>query len=178
LDVKEHLKNVFKCLYVIERDTSDIYLRISKSLEDPLLSLTSKWISNESSNHAELVRTILRIYFNFDVTSEDLSQCYYGLGRLGEVIKQIYDRLSSKEGLTLRDVHEVLSLLDFIELNTGEEVYTKLIMPLVRDLMLGHLRFEDDVGVRILTEIFNSIIKEEESHEKLVMLMKSYIKLA
>jgi len=175
VSVEERLKDVFKCLYVIERDTGDIYLKMSKSLEDPLLSLTFKWISNESLNHAELLQTVLKRYFNVDVLSEDLSLCYRDLGELGEVVKQIYERLLPKEKLTARDVFDVLSFLDLIELNTGEELYSKLVIPLAKTVMLKHVKVEGDIEAKILSELFNSIAKEEENHEKLVKLIKTYL---
>ncbi|MCS7108941.1 MAG: hypothetical protein RMH77_04925 [Sulfolobales archaeon] len=130
---------------------------------DKAVKLAMEWLSIESNSHAELMK---RIYesLNIDVGSPKCDKL------VGEPWKTVENIMKDVDRGKI-DLMQALTKLEFVEGFVGEEMYNRLMYPILKKL-LPELINKD--ASELVEKLFSEVISEEEHHNGIVKSLIRY----
>ncbi|MEM2077860.1 MAG: hypothetical protein QXH45_01145 [Thermosphaera sp.] len=149
--------SIVYCIAQFEMFTASFYEKLSQRVSDESVSLILQLISMDSRTHSQIfVELARRLGF-----LEPPGNCREIVGEPWRRVESLTSRLDVAIEISLP---EYLKDLELVENFVGEETFTRIILPLLKDALS-----ERDAGLAEATSlIINKIIEDEKHHEKLV----------
>ena len=165
----EVLAKILKCSIWLEERTAELYFKISSRLQDPYTSGLLRIIAHQSKSHAEMLKWIIDNTLRNRQEGQSID-CIKMTGEVGETTVEAIEYVERHQQLTLRDLNNIISKLEFIEKGVGEETYSRILLPLIKaTLKQTHI---SQATLEIAQEMIKTMINEEELHENLVKTIK------
>lgn len=154
------------CIAQFEMLTASLYERAARAVSDKSasISLILHLISMESRTHSHIMGELAR-RLGLRETSYN---CKDIIGEPWRRIETLVSNLDFGEGASLS---QLLKELEFVEGFVGEETYTKVVLPLLKDML-------SDRGVdlvEVANIVIDKIVQDEKCHERLVARVREYV---
>lgn len=163
-ELEELLDKTLTCSSILEEAVADVYFQLRNKINDPHIALVFETISQESRKHASILRSIA-ILVGLKRVDVD---CREYLGELYASVEHVLSRLQIVKELSKDEVRDIVEKLYVVEYFAGEETYHKLLLPLVRELL--------PASSKLIEELINKIIEDEEFHERAVKIVLESIR--
>ena len=163
--------NILVCSYAIELIAARAYDILSRATEDPLVAGISRYISNESREHAYAVKLLGEV---INVTVPDsldkaLTLCSDAHVRdYARLLNELEEKLASTE-VSIPEIANYFDKLAGLERIAGEERYMRTMMPLITMLVSDEKR-------TIIRRLVDLIVCDEEHHEELAKTIAEYLR--
>ncbi|MEM4519610.1 MAG: hypothetical protein QXD94_04155 [Sulfolobales archaeon] len=134
--------------------------------DDKLEKLILEWLSHESDSHSLLMKKIYEL-LNIDVGSP---KCPKLVGEPWKVVDNVMKEVDNKR----IDLLQALTKMEFVEGFTGEEMYNRLLFPILKNLLK---EFFDEDASELIDKLMSEITDEEAHHDKMVKALMHYEKI-
>lgn len=168
------LSDVLVCTEKFESLVAEFYRELSEKVGDKLLSTVFRWVSMESSGHAELVSGIRE---SLNIPRVEIN-CSAVVGEPWVALTKSTKKLVKIDKADSRVIGEILADVKVLENFAGEETYGKLLYPLIKNLIAeaGEELKDSRMKLDILTILLNKIVLDEKYHEKLIDLISGLLR--
>lgn len=157
-ELRELTASALRCLASFELLTSKLYERLARKTSDGSASLVFKWLSIESNSHAALLGMLAS---PLGVKEED---CAKFVGLPWRIVDELMRETEPDEHLGDEALAGILRRLQSVEGLAAEEVYSRIAINLIRELMPTI-----SADAEIVDTILWEISEEEKYHEKLLL---------
>lgn len=164
------LSKALACARKFENLVAELYGRLSQRVDDRWLPLVFRWLSRESSNHADFIENLRQALDLRDVETD----CEEFVGEPWRVVSSAMNSLPERVDVGLKDFRDLLYRLFIVEEFVGEETYSKLLYPLLTELLRSAGTNLEELKLRFLDTLFKELSEEEDFHEELVRLALDY----
>ncbi|MEM1518296.1 MAG: hypothetical protein QW789_04145 [Nitrososphaerota archaeon] len=165
---RQDLLKFLYCCGVLEEHVSNAYKSVASRVNDELVRVFLDYISNDSLKHSRILMGISKF---FGVKDVELVECEKIVGAIA--VRAIEDAKRTAADVSIVSLEELAQEFDKLinlEKYFGEEYLMIIHLNLIKAL-LEHEKIE----FKFLREIIEYIIRDEERHENILRIIKSYI---
>ncbi len=154
---KEVVGRLLACAIKMEYLVANLYENLSAVFGQPY-SLALRHIAKESLNHALTYKMVLEEILKMRMPQ--VNTCVELGGDAYKVLVEVTQK-ANKNKLDFKEALDLFERANELENLIGEEMYTRMILPAVRELV-------NKEGFKIIETLINEIIEEEKYHSLLV----------
>ena len=171
---KAVLGTILRCSRWFELRTSELYRVLSDKVVDKDAASLLMVISQQSFSHSKSIEALMRLYGIRDAEVPD-EVCEELMKPIGPITNELIRKLNRVEEVGLKEYDELLNDLRLLECGVGEEAYTRILLPLLKDALNNVMVREarDGEGLvlksKMIDELVDDIVRQEKLHEILVM---------
>ncbi len=170
----KEIGEIIRCSIWLEELTVMLYEKLSEKTQEPYISSLLLLIAKQSKSHAEALRSLRSLLgFRYEDRT-DLSDCAKLIGEPAKSTMNLIKELDKIEIITGENYGEIVKKLEFIEGAVGEETYTKLLIPALKNIILECSTIDRknkellDSLWELYKMILDIIVEEEKLHEEIV----------
>lgn len=165
---RQDLLKFLYCCGLLEEYISNAYKSVASRVDDEFVRVFLEYISNDSLKHSRILIGISKF---FGVKDIELLECEKIVGSIAMKAIEDAKRTAAEVGtVPLEKLAQEFDKLINLEKYFGEEYIMIIHLKLIKSL-LEHEKIEFE----FLREVIEYIIKDEERHEKILRIVKSYI---
>jgi rubrerythrin len=166
----EDIANFLKCASFLEEKTSSLYKNLAYRIEFPLIESLMLQIACDSKKHAALFDGLCKSIGGSKLTPKDCQKKMSPtLVAIDDLQREIMFKKMDKEG-----VSSLIDKLKKLESDLGEE-YFVIVETKTLEYMVKEINEIYNVQLRDVKNIFEGIIKDEETHLQLLSKMLKFI---
>ena len=155
----------------MEERTSALYKNLADKTDLPLINSLLLHIAYDSQKHSAILRGVSSSIFESKVRLKD---CEKRFGDTWTTIERLREELARNKRMTKENMSSLVKKLVVLESTVGEE-YNILVQMKTLEFMTKEVREVYDVDIGDLKDIFEVIIRDEETHIELLLKMKKIL---
>jgi rubrerythrin len=159
------------CDSVFEERTYLLYKNLADRADLPFIKSLLLHIAYDSRKHSAILKGIVQSIGGSRVKAKD---CEKRLSVSWKVIDDISNEIANEEKTLVQSLSSLTKKLSLLESAMGEEYYALVRMKTLQ-AMTGLIRESYNVDLEDLKDVFETIIKDEETHQELLAKMKKFL---
>ena len=167
----EGIASFLKCSSLLERETSMLYQSLADRVDIPLIKSMLLHIAYDSQKHSAIFNGMCESIGGSRMTSKD---CIKKTGLTWKAIEDLRREISSEKNIQKETLPSLVKKLSFLESNFGEE-YFVLVQVKTLEYMAGEIYKIYNVQLQDMKDIFEVIIRDEETHKELISKMRRFL---
>jgi rubrerythrin len=170
---EESVADFLHCACILEERTYLLYKSLADKVNLPLINSLLLHIAYDSQKHAVTLRGISESITKPKKQPRDCEKKLF-FGKTWTIIERLAGEIARKEGIPREHMSSLLEKLKLLESTVYEEYYI-LIQLKTLQYMTREIREIYNVDLGDLKDILETIIKDEETHRKLLAKMKKIL---
>jgi rubrerythrin len=170
---QESVADFLHCASILEERTYLLYKSLADKVNLPLINSLLLHIAYDSQKHAVTLRGISESITKPKKQSRDCEKKLF-FGKTWTIIERLAGEIARKERIPREHMSSLVEKLKLLESTVGEEYYI-LIQLKTLQYMTREIREIYNVDLEDLKDILETIIRDEETHRKLLSKMKKIL---
>jgi len=160
-----------KCSSFLEEETHLLYQSLADKVDVPLIKSMLLHIAYDSQKHSAILNGICESIGGSNIKSKD---CRKSTGLTWRTIEDLKREISSEKNVHTETLPSLIKKLTVLESNFGEE-YFVLVQMKTLEYMTGEINKIYNVQLQDMKDIFEAIIRDEETHKELLSKMEKFL---
>ena len=169
-DKSDNIADSLSCDSVFEKRTYTLYKNLADRVDLPFVKSLLLHIAYDSQKHSAILNGISQSIGGSKVKAKD---CGKRLSKSWMVIDDVSYEIANEKSL-VESLPSLTKKLSLLESAMGEEYYTLVRMKTLQQ-MTALIRDRYNVDLEDLKDVFETIIKDEEIHQDLLVKMKKFL---
>jgi rubrerythrin len=165
------LADLLFCSNILEEKTATLYKIIAEKIQRPLVKSFLLHIAYDSQKHSAIFKGLSE---SIGKPSIKLKDCAKRLGQIWKMTESFTHELASKQRLSEERLAQMTVRLATLESGMGEEYYALVQAKTLRS-MTRQIRQTCNVDLGNILHILEMIIKDEETHQRLLATIKTIL---
>jgi rubrerythrin len=168
---RDNIADSLWCDSVFEERTYLLYKNLADRVDLPFIKSLLLHMAYDSQKHSAILSGISQSIGGSRVKAKD---CEKRLSKSWIVIDDISHEIANEKKALVESLSTLAKKLSLLESAMGEEYYTLVRMKTLHN-MTGLIRERYNVDLEDLKDVFETIIRDEETHLDLVAKMKKFV---
>ncbi|MGA3192523.1 MAG: ferritin-like domain-containing protein [Candidatus Bathyarchaeia archaeon] len=170
-DKRDNITDSLWCDSVFEKRTYLLYKNLADRVDLPFIKSLLLHIAYDSQKHSAILNGISQSLGGSRLKAKD---CEKRLSKSWKVIDDVSYEIANEKKTLVDSLPSLTKKLSLLESAMGEEYYTLVRMKTLQQ-MTGLIRERYNVDLEDLKDVFETIIKDEETHQELLAKMKKFV---
>jgi rubrerythrin len=170
-DKRDNIADSLWCDSVFEKRTYLLYKNLADKVDLPFIKSLLLHIAFDSQKHSAILNGISQSIGGSTVKAKD---CEKRLSKSWMVINDVSYEIANEKKSLVETLPSLTKKLSLLESAMGEEYYTLVRMKTLQQ-MTGLIRERYNVDLEDLKDVFETIIKDEETHQELLAKMRKFV---
>jgi rubrerythrin len=170
-DKRDNIADSLWCDSVFETRTYLLYKNLADRVDLPFIKSLLLHIAYDSQKHSAILTGISQSIGGSRVKAKD---CEKRLSKSWMVINDVSYEIANEKKTMVESLPSLTKKLSLLESAMGEEYYTLVRMKTLQQ-MTGLIRERYNVDLEDLKDVFETIIKDEETHQELLAKIKKFV---
>jgi len=168
---RDNIADSLLCDSVLEERTYLLYKNLADKVDLPFIKSLLLHIAYDSQKHSAILNGISQSIGGPRAKAKD---CEKRLSKSRTVIDDISHEITNEKKALVESLSSLAKKLSLLESDMGEEYYALVRMKTLQ-AMTGLIRESYNVDLEDLKDVFETIIRDEETHLELLAKMKKFL---
>lgn len=169
---EKDIAKLLLCSSILEEKVFEIYKRLSEKVRHPLVKALFAYIAYDSRKHSVFLKGIDDSITRLEITVETCVEEGILGDEIWKTVKDVSEEISKEETLDDNKVIILIDRLTDFESVISEE-YFILVQLKTLEFIAEEIHQRYDVDLESWKDIFERIIKDEESHREILLRVKN-----